>query len=161
MTEAVTLIILEKKSLPKGYKALEEMGELGLEPLEFYPHAKGVRLLFKKPLNFLGVLPKDAISIQVSVKILKAILSQTNITLKKYLVVVETKKFSEILEISMEFEKINAEILEIRSLRSNTEVNYGLYTLDDKESSLKIVSEKEHSFLSATSATLKEFLGFI
>ncbi len=160
MRETIQLIILDKKSLPQGYKALEEMGEMGLEPLEFYPHAQGVRLLFKAPAGFSKPLPKDSASIHASAKILKAILSQTGNVLKKHLVVVETKNFPELLNVAIELEKIEADILELRSLRSNPEKNYGLFTLDDKSQTVRIISNYDHSFLSASSATLKEFLGF-
>ncbi len=160
MSETIHLVILDKKSLPQGYKALEEMGEMGLEPLEFYPHAQGVRLLFKVPAKFSKSLPKDCASVHASEKILKGILSQTGNVLKKHLVVIETTNFLELLNVAIELEKIEADILEIRSLRSNPEKNYGLFTLEDKDRATKIISKYDHAFLSATSATLKEFLGF-
>lgn len=160
MNDLIQLVVFESKSLPQGYKALEDLSEMGLEPLEFYPHAQGIRILFKAPQGFSKNLPAGAITIPVSVKILKAILSQTSNVLKKFLVVVETKSYPELLKLASEFEKIEAEILEIRSLRSNTEKNYGLFTLDNKESASKILTGIDHSILSASSAALKDFLGF-
>ncbi len=160
MSETIQLVILDRKSLPQGYKALEEMGEMGLEPLEFYPHAQGVRLLFKAPDGFSKSLPKDSVLVQASTKILKAILSQTGNVLKNHLVVIETTNFPELLNIAIELEKFEADILELRSLRSNPEKNYGLFTLDNKDQIEKIISKYDHAFLSATSVTLKEFLGF-
>ena len=160
MNELIQLVVFESKSLPQGYKALEDLGEMGLEPLEFYPHAQGIRILFKMPAGFSKSLPTGTTVIPVSIKILKAILSQTSNNLKKFLVVVETRNYSELLKLATAFEKIDADILELRSLRSNTEKNYGLFTVDSKESAAQILNGIDHSILSATSAVLKEFLGF-
>jgi hypothetical protein len=161
MNETIQLIIFETPSLPKGYKALEEMSELGLEPLEFYPHAQGVRILFRAPQDFKKNIPAQAVSLNVTMPILKAILSQTGNTLKKHLVVAETKRYEDLIKLAMNFEKIGAEILELRSLRSNPEKNYALFTLDDKDSGAKLLISTEHAFLSASSTALKEFLGFL
>lgn len=161
MRENIQLIIFETKSLPHGYKALEEMTTLGLEPLEFYPHAQGVRILLKAPSAFSSPLPRGAETVSVSMQILKALLSQTGNTLKKHLVVVETKKLSELLKLAVEFEKIEADILEVRSLRSNHEKNYGLFTLEQKDTAASLLKNIEHSFLNSADTKLKEFLGFI
>ncbi len=160
MQEAVQLVIFETKTLPRGYKALEELSQLGLEPLEFYPHAHGVRILLKAPAGFTRDLPSGAIKIETSITILKALLSQTGCKLKTYLVVVETKSFSELVLIASQLEKIEAEVVELRTLRSNPEKNYGIFTLEAQDKASKILSQVEHSFLSATSAVLKDFLGF-
>ena len=160
MSEVIELVVFESKSLPQGYKALEGLSDLGLEPLEFYPHAQGVRILFRSPKGFSKSLPSGATVISVTEKILKVILSQTGNVLKEFLVAVETKNYTDLINLSLEFEKIGAEVLEIRSLRSNAEINYGLFTLDNKDSATKILAGIEHSILSSSSAALKEFLGF-
>lgn len=160
MLETVQIVIFETKTLPQGYKALEELGQLGLEALEFYPHAHGVRILLKVPAGFASDLPSGAVKLETSIAILKALLSQTGIKLKTYLLVVETKSLSELVLIASQLEKTEAEVVELRSLRSNPEKNYGIFTLDQKDKAAKILSQVEHSFLSSTSAVLKDFLGF-
>ena len=160
MNETVQLVVFESQSLPKGYKALETMSEQGLEPLEFSPHAGGVRIVFKAPQGFSKSLPEGSQMLSVSLTAIKAMLSQTGHSLKNFLCIVETKKYVELLMLAGEFEKIGAEILEIRSLRSNAAKNYALFTLDDKAHAAKLLTGFEHSFLSASSAVLKEFLGF-
>lgn len=160
MSEQIKLIIVETESLPLGYKFLEELSAAGLEALEFYPHANGVRLLFRSAENFEAKLPAQAVQISVSLKIFKALLSQTSNTLKKHLAVVETKKLSELLSIAVEFEKVDSDILEIRALRSNNQKNYALFTVDDKAVAEKILKNTEHSILNSSSPALKEFLGF-
>jgi hypothetical protein len=160
MPEFAQLVIFETNSIPQGYKALEDLAELGLEPLEFYPHAQGVRILLKAPKGFSKLLPAEAQTILVSLKVIKAILSQTENVLRKYLIVVETQNFAELIILANKFEKIESEILEIRSLRSNTQKNYGLFSVDKTESAMPLLSGYDHSILSASSAALKEFLGF-
>ncbi len=160
MSEKIQLVLLETESLPKGYKALEEMSNLGLEALEFYPHSHGVRLLFKAPEAFGAKLPVDALIIKTSIKVLKAMLSQSSSKLKNFFVVVETKKLSELLKISAEFDQAGAEILEIRALRSNHEKNYAIFSLDNKDIASEILKNTEHTIMSSENSALKEFLGF-
>lgn len=158
--EAIQLVIYETESLPRGYKALEELGESGLEPLEFYPHAQGVRILFRAPQPSTRALPPEAVSVTVSIATLKAMLSQTGSELRKFLVVVEADDLVKILKLTSDLEKAGAGILEIRSLRSNPRKNYALITVDNKEPVEDLLSGFDHSFLSASSAVLKGFLGF-
>lgn len=160
MKESIQLVLYETVSLPRAYKALEELSESGLEPLEFYPHASGVRILLKAPPFYTKALPEGATSVTVSVGILKAILSQTENKLRKLLAVVETESFLELLKLVVNLEKNKIDILEVRSLRSNPRKNYALITMDDKASAETLLSEFDHSFLSASSKVLKEFLGF-
>ena len=160
MSEQIQLVLMETESLPQGYKALEEMSDLGLEPLEFYPHAHGVRLLFKAPENFGAKLPAKAISIKTSINVLKAMLSQNSSTLKKYLVATETKNLSDLIKIAAEFDKVGAEILEIRALRSNHEKNYALFSLNEKNIASEILKNAEHTIMNSENSALKEFLGF-
>ncbi len=160
MSDKILLVILETKNLPRGYKALQDMTTLGLEPLEFYPHAKGVRLLFKAPSDFLQKLPAEARALLVSNQILKAILSQSGLRLKKYLVVVETQSFFELVALAQKFEEVSAEILELRALRSNPEINYGLFSVENKDLIRDVVGSFEHSVLEASSKALQDFLGF-
>lgn len=160
MSEKIQLVLLETESLPKGYKALEEMSNLGLDALEFYPHAQGVRLLFKAPESFGAKLPADAVVLKTSINVLKAMLSQSGNTLKKFFAVVETKKFSDLLKISTELDHVGAEILEIRALRSNHEKNYAIFTIEDKNITSEILKNTEHTIMSSENSALKEFLGF-
>lgn len=161
MNLSIRLVIFESKSLPQAYKALEELSEKGLEPLEFYPHAMGARILFKARPEFQEVLPQDTVEIRITEKILKALLSQSGNTLLKYLVVVESKSLKDLLALATSFEKAEADILEIRTLRSNPEKNYALFTLNEKKAAEQLVGSFDHAFLNSSSRALSDFLGFI
>jgi hypothetical protein len=161
MKDSIRLVIFENKSLPQSYKALEVLSEQGLIPLEFYPHANGVRILFQAPEDWNGSVSSGAQIMVVSKKILKAMLGQSSNQLKKLLLVIETTNLADLIKLAIQLEQTSAEILEIRSLRSNPAKNYALITLDDESGAKKFVSGFDHAFLSASSAALKEFLGFV
>jgi hypothetical protein len=160
MEETVQLVIFETESIPQGYLALEKMTEKGLEPLEFYPHSGGVRVIFKANKDLPSTTFQEVFKIEVSNKIIKAMLSQTNNVLRKFLIVMESKSLKELLTVAVEFDKIGADILEIRSLRSNLEKNFALVTLDNKSEAVKILGKMDHAFLASTSKALREFLAF-
>ncbi len=160
MKEAIQLIILETESVPKGYRALELMNNLGAEILEFYPHAKGVRLLGRSSESLKEKLPKEAVQIKVSTSILRAMLSQTSNKLKNYFAVAETKSLIDLLKIAIDMEKAEIEVLEIRTLRSNLEKNYAIFTLDNRQVAEKILEDIDYTIIDSKNTALKEVLGF-
>lgn len=171
MSEMLKLLVFETRSIPRGYQSLHRIVELGLECLEFTPHAEGVRILFKisqnisesefqkSLMNYLGQDESCEI-VEINQSIMKALLSQTGTALQKNFLVVEARQFAQLLRLAMQLEQIGARAIEIRSLRSNNQKNYGVFTLESDEGAKSLLKNFEHAVIPAGSKSLQEFLGF-
>ncbi len=154
------LLIIETESIVEAYRNLHELTELGHSPLEFSPHAQGVRLIFK--INAEKSIPAHikGRSFQLSDTLIKAYLSLSDATLLDELMVIENESFGEILKISQSLEDLGAKVFEIRSFKSNPKKNYALVTFNKGLKIEPIIGNFKHTVISSQSSALKDFLGF-
>lgn len=154
------LLILETDSLVEAYKCLTEITDLGHSPLEFSPHAQGVRILFRAQENSQKTLPKGVREFQLSETVIKAYLGLGSNKLLEKMMVIEDASLLNLLETVQMLEDSGASVLEVRSFKSNSKFNHAIVTFNHDDAILESAKRSHHVVLDSKHPALKEFLGF-
>lgn len=154
------ILALETNSLVDAYKALNEITELGHTPLEFSPHAEGVRVLFQA--NPTKNLPANIQlkSFELSENLIKAYLGLGGTKLQEKMLVVEDASLWKLFELAQKLESLGASIIELRSFKSNSKFNHMIATFNMNSEILKAVEGFKSVVMNSNSPALKDFLGF-
>jgi hypothetical protein len=180
MNSRISILVLEASDLPTGYELLHIVKERGHEPLQFWPHADGVRLFFRLVqavesdeilgwIDGVSLAKKSRISTWAppqfhicvcSERIIQALLSQTSQQLAERVLIVETQSLVELLNLASSLEAVGMAAVEIRSLRSNVKRNCGIFTGSSLNEARGLLANHVAVEIPSSSAALREFLGF-
>jgi len=153
------IVIVESPNLVEGYTKLAQGTQSGLTPLEFSPHAKGARIVFKSE-DLKAPLVSSAEVFEVSESVLKAYLGLGGAQLLEKLIVLQDSRLGRLLEITQRLENRGATILELRSLRSNPDINYTIATCQDSSGFSELLKDVHHVVLDSKNPAFSDFLGF-
>ena len=153
------IVIVESLNLVEGYMKLAQGTQSGLTPLDFSPHAKGARIVFKSE-DLKAPLVSSAEVFEVSESVLKAYLGLGGAQLLEKLIVLQDSRLGRLLEITQRLENRGATILELRSLRSNPDINYTIATCQDSSGFSELLKDVHHVVLDSKNPAFSDFLGF-
>lgn len=154
------ILALETNSLVEAYKVLNEMTALGHTPLEFSPHSEGVRVLFQSQNSKSLPANISVKTLELSESLIKAYLGLGGTKLLGKMLVVEDTSLWKIFELAQNLENLGAQVLEVRSFKSNANFNYAIVTFNDNPEVTKAVEGFKNVVMDSSSPALKDFLGF-
>ncbi len=146
------------KNLPNliaAYQFLNQVTMAGHEPLEFSPHSEGVRILFK----VIGVQVIESETLELSDSIMKAYLGLDVGAVNSFVGVIEFSQLSDAFLLSLEAEKNEISVHEIRSLKGSLTGHHLILSHNKKEFLDHFLSGKENFIFSATNEKMMNFLG--
>ncbi|MFN8791793.1 MAG: hypothetical protein ACK5Y2_10110 [Bdellovibrionales bacterium] len=153
------IVIVEALNLVEGYAKLAQGTQSGLTPLEFSPHAKGARIVFKTESAKAPPLGSAEV-FEVTESVLKAYLGLGGAQLLEKVMILQDARLGRLLEVTQKLENLGATILELRSLRSNPEINYTIATCQDATSFSDLLKDVQHVVLDSKNPAFSDFLGF-